>query len=215
MHTSGSALVVVSRDMGNFEEHMGYGIAAHLLVSLGLVMGVYSSLIPFALAVVGVLSLPVTLAGAAFPDIDHPSSKPNRMFRKILIGAGTLVTAYVFGLYGFLHVYESLQAMGVGEVALPTTTVVTVGVAVAGGVGTRTLFDQLRPPHRGMTHRLPVGLAVALGIGTLAWALGAVAGFSAPAIVALPVFGLFLAGVVSHLACDGVLLEKRTYTQWT
>lgn len=197
--------------MGNFDEHMRYGVAIHVLVSLGFFGFALVSSLPVYLALFAFVLLPVTLAGAMFPDIDHPASKPNRFFRRLLFLLMTVVGAGVVGGVGFFSVYELIVEQVGAEGALPLTLSVITTAGILVGFGSVGLFNRLRPPHRGMTHRVPIGAVVTailvlvlaggfslVGLTTALW-LGAISG------------GMFFAGFLSHLLCDGVLLQRKTY----
>ncbi len=199
--------------MGSFEAHMKYGFASHFVSGVILIGLVYLTPLPLLAALIGVLAIPITLAGASFPDIDHPQSKPNRVFRQFLFGAGILVTAWVFGQTGFYEAQSQLQSAGTEEAAFSLAAVLTVIVALLGGFGVRFLFDILRPSHRGTTHRVPIGAGVSVGLGMITWALAVTVEVAFPLLLAGVVGWLFMAGFMSHLACDGVLLQARTYTR--
>lgn len=190
---------------------MAFGVAAHVIAAALLIGLVYTTPLTIFAGLLVSLALPITIAGAAFPDIDHPQSKPNRMFRKILFVAGIGATAWVFGQVGFRETYLWFESAGFGEAAFSLAAVATVVVALLGGVGARLLFDILRPSHRGITHRVPTGVGVSIGIGVVTWALAAAATFVAPLLLATVVGGMFFVGFLSHLACDGVLLKPKTY----
>lgn len=201
--------------MGGFETHMKYGVTAHVVASAALIGVVYTSPLPLIVALVAVAGLPVTLAGAAFPDIDHPSSKPNRLFRRILGVVGVFTTAYVYGLYGFMPAYAWFQTAGAEGAALPLTSVSVVVLSLCGGAAAHRGFEVVRPPHRGVTHRIPTGVVAALGVGVFVWGLGAVSGAPLPGLLSSVIGSLFLTGFLSHLACDGMLLDIETYTTFT
>ena len=198
--------------MGNFDDHMRYGVAVHVLVSVGVFAVTVTTGLPVYMALFAFVLLPFTLIGAMFPDIDHPSSKPNRFFRRLLFLVMTVVGAGVIGGVGFFPIYdvvvENIGEAGVLPVTVSVITVLGIGV----GLGSVTAFKFMRPPHRGMTHRVPIGVLVS---GVVALVL--VGGFSLMGVGTIAVVSgglaaaLFFAGFMSHLLCDGVLLQPKTY----
>ncbi|MDY6780075.1 MAG: hypothetical protein SV760_05955, partial [Halobacteria archaeon] len=89
--------------MGNFEDHMRYGVASYLLllvaVGAATVYGVRSGVVEVGTGVTvgvgsAVLGFPLTMAGAGFPDIDHQDAKPHRWLRKWLSVSAGGVSVY-------------------------------------------------------------------------------------------------------------------------
>jgi hypothetical protein len=197
--------------MGDFDEHMRYGAAGHVAASVVFFGVTLTGALPVYLSFFAFVLLPVTLAGAMFPDIDHPSSKPNRFFRRLLFVLMTVVGAGVVGGLGFFDIYDVIIEQVGSEGALPLTLSVITTAGILVGFGTVGVFKQLRPPHRGMTHRVPIGVIMTtllmlvlagcfslIGLSTALW-LGGISG------------GMFFTGFMSHLLCDGVLLQPKTY----
>jgi len=203
--------------MGNFEDHMRYGVGAYLLVvGVGGILTGYSVYKGMDVGVDGlvlwasasVLGFPFALLGAGFPDIDHGDAKPHRYLKKWLSVGAAVVAGYL------LFVSEATATVG-GEVArevgveVPETGVALAGAVVGGvlaGVGARLAVDFLKPKHRGVTHTLGAGFVVAALVGGVS---GYAGGLVAPPLRAF-VGGIcatsFFVGFLSHLQCDGLLL---------
>jgi|AntRauMinimDraft_4_1070384.scaffolds.fasta_scaffold00723_7 membrane-bound metal-dependent hydrolase YbcI (DUF457 family) len=192
--------------MAGFDGHLRYGVAVYGLMlavaGLGYVGGV---VVAGTLALV-VAALPLTLAGALFPDLDHPSSLSYRYGKRYLPLLFAAV-ALVVGLRYRGAVAETVAPRAAGTGAF-LSGVVVASMAWAALTGTRWLLPRLRPPHRTVTHRLPAGLVAALCVGVF---LALLTGEADPAgfDVELIGSGAFLAGFISHLAADDMLPAFR------
>lgn len=195
--------------MGSFEDHVNYGVAAHLVViatALGLV---YTGVIPPVTAGAAIVLFPLTLLGAIFPDIDHKHAKPYRIFRK------TASVIAGFGMAVLWYTYNDLLSVLVTRTPIETDVSVVAGMlivvfSVLSGSLTWWLIDIVRPKHRGVTHRIPTGLLLSGAIVLLFDALF-VTLFTEHLSFAIVAGGCFFFGFLSHLYCDGMLTERKTY----
>jgi hypothetical protein len=205
--------------MGSFEDHVRYGVAfyagAVLLVSAPVAyllgegaLGTGGAALAAGAAVLG---FPFALAGASFPDVDHHSAKPHRLFRRGVSVAAAVVSGYVVfasGLgseAGFVVAEAAgVEVGGVPEAAVGGVVAVAGGIAAAGvafvGVGV------VKPRHRGVTHTVRAGAVVA---GVVGAGFGYAVSVFAPSVAA-SVGGVaaaaFFVGFLSHLQCDGMLV---------
>jgi len=205
--------------MGSFEDHVRYGVGfyagAVLLVSAPVAyllgegaLGAGGVVLAGGAAVVG---FPFALAGASFPDVDHHSAKPHRMFRRWMSLTAAVVSGYVLLASGVGYDMgvaaaeaAGVSVGGVSDAALGGVAAVAGAFAAAGvsfvGVGV------VKPRHRGVTHTLRAGAVVAALVGT---GFGYAASFVFPSFAA-PAGGVaaasFFVGFLSHLQCDGMLV---------
>lgn len=192
--------------MVGFDRHLRYGVGVYAAsVALTGVAYVAGTVTVGTVALV-VSTLPLTLAGAMFPDLDHPSSLPYR-YGKRYLPLLFAVIAMVVGVrhHGVIATVLAPEATGTGAF-LSGVAVASMGWGTF--TGTRWLFPRLRPPHRTVTHRLSTGLITALCVGTI---VALLMGEPAPAglVAELIASGAFFAGFASHLAADGAFPSLR------
>ena len=197
--------------MGNFEEHLQYGIAALLLTLLLTIGAAYTFLWPveFLIAVLPLI-FSITLLGAIIPDIDHHNSHPYKMLQKIVpitVGIISLGTFWIYHqsitIFIQTQVYQ-IEPFYIGVLEFLMAFVLT-------GT-TRKIIAELRPPHRGITHSLPFILTA--GVIT--------SGISVITLEPLPLqyellysvsilLGVSMCvGIGSHLYCDDMLRSSLT-----
>ena len=181
--------------MADFETHVRAGTATHLaLIAMSLCL-LASDAGPL-VVVATTIGLPVTVAGAVFPDIDHHASRPYQLAERwlpILVAglAGVAVGMQLDHLYSLI-----------GLVTLGDHRFFVAGVAYACLVwliliGMRRLVPICRPRHRTVTHRVVTGLGVA--------GLIAGGGVTVTAAIVGTIWALcFLSGFLSHLYYDGL-----------
>ncbi|QLC35125.1 metal-dependent hydrolase (plasmid) [Halarchaeum sp. CBA1220] len=193
--------------MSGFETHLRWGLATHAVLvaatASAYLLGA-CSLGPLALVCV---SLPATLAGALFPDLDHQASIPHRYGADVcpvLVAA----VALVVGLR-YRPAIAATVTRATGRPGAFLGGVVVASLAWSAWVGTRRLFPVLRPTHRTVTHRLSTGVVVALCVGAVvSLLLGTDGSVGAPVrAVALTESAAFLLGFLSHLGADGLHRE--------
>lgn len=205
--------------MGSFEDHVRYGVwfyaGAVLSASAPLAylfgegtLGAGGAALALGGAIVG---FPFALAGASFPDVDHHSAKPHRMFKRWVAAAVAVVSGYVLFASGYAAEAGVVATDAAGlELGGAADSVVGVGVAAAGAVTAAGAafvgVGVLKPRHRGVTHTLRAGTVVAAVVG---------AGFGYSVSVVDPSIGVFAGGAaaasffvgfLSHLQCDGLLV---------
>lgn len=195
--------------MGNFEDHMRWAAGSYVLGLL--ILGLIVTTVSLPLTVLGLaaLSLPLTLAGGAFPDIDHHASKPYKAFRLFTTIAGVGGGAYAIFAFG-----EPLSTTVAASAGLPQAAV-WGGFIIAGGISigliSRFTLAIVQPRHRGPTHRVPIGLLVTAGIGGAIGFLATSISLLTPLLIGGVAAGFFFMGFMSHLACDGMLTSLDTY----
>jgi hypothetical protein len=195
--------------MSGYRTHLRAGLGAHALLVAGGFIAVVMGAPRFVLLASGT-GVPITLAGALAPDVDHPASKGYVLIVHV-------VPVLISGSVG-VGVYQQRSLLITLAAALPLTT---SPLFVAGGVylfiillvwrATATLIVLLRPAHRTVTHRVPTWLVVASITG------GGLVVFYRWLALPYPLLGAvihtsgLLAGVLSHLYYDGVLTDRETY----
>jgi len=159
---------------------------------------------------------PLTLVGATIPDVDHPDSKPNRL----LCQYGPPATSICVGIL----LYQNLRLLVTPMAPVPlfgsrSYIVGVLSTVIVGHMyhGLPVLIPKLRPRHRGVTHRIPVGVGMAVVVGTLLTVVGAGAGLepSSTFPIAVAGSGAFFCGFLSHLYLDGLLTEPQVYISLT
>lgn len=143
------------------------------------------------------VSLPAVRAGAMFPDIDHPCSRPRR-YLLLSIPILGLLTAGVI----------SVQQRNREENILRTMAKLVIH-SIGGyliGIGVRKAIDYVLRrwvKHRGPTHRTSTGGALALGIGAALFTVLRDTAFRSFAFILSPVAVIyFFGGHLSHLYLD-------------
>lgn len=194
-----------------YEQHIRIGVAAHAVVVV--LLGIGSSFGPVVvlLGAAGA-SLPITLVGAAVPDLDEPNSKPYRYFRPAMTG---LVAGCAFiVLHANLRYLVTLtERITPSPLAGPLAGELAVTCSLLLGATTYVLVPELlqRTEHRGICHQLPSGLVVSIVLYAVGVLLLAAARVPYPLLIPA-VFSLsFFIGFCSHLYVDGLLRERRVY----
>lgn len=194
--------------MAGFEGHLRYGVGIHGLMIASAGIGYAGGVVGNGTLALVAAALPLTLGGALFPDLDHPSSLTYRYGKRYLPLLFAAV-AFVVGLRHRGAVAAAIAPRAAGTGAF-LSGVVVASVAWGALTGTRWLLPRLRPPHRSVTHRLPTGFIAGLCVGTLV-ALITGGTVAAGFLVELISSGSFFAGFISHLIADDALpsLRKR------
>jgi small-conductance mechanosensitive channel len=193
--------------MGNYEDHVRYGHAAYALLAIALVGAVASGGLSILLGgVLIVAAYPLARLGAAFPDIDHHASKPHHALRKVMFVVGTIISLFVIYTQPFVELDDLVVGLNVGISPEATVALLAHGVSLLIGLLARESVSWFRPKHRGITHRVPTGVAVT----------GILAALSGYVLTTLAVPGAlattsvlsvaFFVGFLSHLQCDGMLV---------
>jgi hypothetical protein len=202
--------------MASFEMHLRYSVVTHaLLLAVGSGL-YYLGLLSGWRLVLLAATAPLTLVGATVPDVDHPDSKPNRL----LCQYGPLVAAIGVGILLYQNLRLLVTLMTPVPLLGPRPYIVGVlSTAVVGLVyhGLSALIPIIRPRHRGVTHRIPVGIGMAAVVGALLTVIGAGAGFGPSSTSPIAVAGsvAFFCGFLSHLYLDGLLTEPQVYISLT
>ncbi|WP_082256276.1 MULTISPECIES: metal-dependent hydrolase [unclassified Haloferax] len=195
--------------MPGYERHLRYGSVAHVVLVVGTTLAYLVGLWDLGVVALTAAVFPVTLVGALFPDLDHPSSIPYRCGKRYLpVFIAVLVT--VIGLryrHPIAVALVDTNARGAGAFV---SGFFVASAAWGSWEGIRTLFPLLRPPHRTITHRLSTGIVAAMCVATAVCLLVGGDGTLTEGefvLIAVCSLGFFL-GVVSHLAADGLLSDR-------
>jgi len=188
--------------MGSFRAHLRAGVGAHLaLVAATVLLAVPHA--PAAAVVAAVVGVPVTVAGAVVPDVDHPNSRPYRAAR-------VWVPRLVAGTAGVAAAASRESVVGLfrrGPVPDPASFWAGVAVAAATAavfVATARAVPLVRPTHRGITHHPGFGVALSLSLTAVSLTLLRAAGGEHVRLVSLVVGLCFLCGFASHLFVDDI-----------
>lgn len=182
------------------------GIAVHTLLIAGVTVGYVGGVAHLGAIATAVVLAPLTLAGALFPDLDHPSSLPYRYGKRVL----PLLLAAVTVLVGFRYripIETALVGQTAGSFGTFMSGTVVASLAWGAFLASYTLFPKIRPPHRTVTHRAPAGVVTALCVGGLVSLVigGHETLRAAEQVVVISSIGTFLLGFISHLVADGLL----------
>lgn len=196
--------------MGNYDDHLRYGAASHAIAIIAAAALFYTDTLSLPLVALVILAAPITVAGAMFPDIDHHASKPYQHFRRsvgYLCGFATAVLVYTYSTVPANFIATVLP----GGKPYLLTGVFLIGAACLSTWGSRRILDAIQPPHRGPTHRIPIGIGVTtvFGLTTHVALLSNDISFAIPITICLS--GCFFLGFLSHLHCDGMLTQPKTY----
>ncbi len=189
--------------MPSFESHVRYATAAYLGLTLAAVL-VTALGAPAAILTGVVVGYPATIAGAGFPDVDHPSSKPY-LFAKIWLPRTIAAVTGTILVAERTLVIDLIELLPVpGRAAFIAGAVCTVAVAAVYRLTTR-MIPVLRPSHRTVTHSITVGLGLAAVLGTVVTTVGRALESGGAFEIGLVVGTCFVVGVASHLLVDDEL----------
>lgn len=193
--------------MGNFEDHIEYGVTAFLFTASLLFVFAYVNDWSYELLLsILPIAFGLTLFGAILPDIDHHNSRPFQTLRLILpttIGIAVLAST-AFQL-------ETITRMAVVLMGQPVDTVSigigAFGIAIAASILTHRAIGYFRPPHRGITHTHLFNVVVFVLISLVSVVLVQPLSFELTETVVIGVaFGSATSiGILAHLRCDGIV----------
>jgi len=190
--------------VSGFKQHIEYGWFFHSITTIGVLsttlIGVPIELI---LGLIG-LSLPFTLFGSILPDIDHPASKPYRLFRYVLLFSIIVIISLL--LSQNQHLIESIWK-NISHDIHPQLVPITISIiSLSIAVITICLFEKYRPNHRGITHKLIFGLIITIIIGTIFYYIYSTLLYNEYTILSSIIISLyFFMGFCSHLYADNML----------
>lgn len=201
--------------MPDFNTHLRTGFLVHalLVIGAGLAFLTLETTTALVIAYSGG-ALPLTLFGGLFPDVDSPRARPYQAIyrhvpRVIAALTGVVLTVNATFLTS-LTAHLSVEAHP-GFLAGAGATLLVIGV----WYWTRILISELRPPHRTVTHCLPVGLALATIIGAGVVAMAVAIALPRPLVAGVVAAGAFGLGFVTHLQQDGHLLDCEMHLPTT
>jgi hypothetical protein len=179
-----------------------------MLLVAGVTFGYVTSVVPVRLLATAAAVLPLTLAGALFPDLDHHSSLPYRYGRRFLPPI-LAVVALIVGVRYRVPIAVALAGTSAPSLGRFLSGAVVASLGWGTWVACTALFPVLRPSHRTVTHRVPTGVVTALCVGGI---VSLLVGGQGPLLASEQVFVIvtsvaFLVGFVSHLAADGILRD--------
>lgn len=193
--------------MGNFEDHLQYGLLS-LVITLSLTLGfAYLFIWPYQLALAFLpIAFGATIFGSLLPDIDHHNSRPYKTIQYVLPLSAGAISLASFWFYFTPLVTIVQQPTGVTEEVVAfggfiTSVIVTLLV--------RETISYLRPPHRGITHTISFTVGVAVLTSGIAFFLLQATDLTQSIIQSgSVVIGLAIAiGILSHLYCDNILFK--------
>jgi len=192
--------------MTDCEAHLRYGMSIHMVLVAIMTLGYVGGVVHLGILATATSTLPLTLTGAVFPDLDHPSSIPYRYGKRflpsLLAGVAVLV-----GLRYRIQIAAALIETNRSGFGTFLSGVIVASLGWGTWIGTYGLFPVLRPPHRTVTHRLSAGVIAALCVGAVVSLLVGGDGSLRPGerVFVLGSSVAFLLGFASHLAADGLL----------
>lgn len=192
--------------MGNFEDHIKYGIYAYPL-TLALVISIayftsWSYTVTISILPIALLT---TLIGAVLPDIDHHNSYPYQAVKRYLplvISSGFLLlyTAQITTIHTILpsHQYKTIT----------TTAFIGFIISIVLLFSSRKGISIARPPHRGITHSklFLAATAILTVIITYASLSTTTLPTSTQQTSSISTALSFTIGMLAHHACDDILL---------
>jgi hypothetical protein len=196
--------------MTDCEGHLRAGIAVHMLLVAGTTVGYVGGVVHLGAIATTAVLLPVTLAGALFPDLDHPSSLPYRYGRHVLPLLAAVVVAVV-GVRYRVPIAVVLEGKTIDSLGSFLSGIIVASLGWGAWAVGYVLFPMVRPPHRTVMHRVPTGVVAALCVGgVVSLLIGGHGTLGAgERVLIISSSGTFLLGVLSHLVADGLLLSGR------
>jgi hypothetical protein len=195
-----------------YEQHIRIGVAAHAVAVVLIGLSTRVGLPPVVVIGAAGGSLPMTLVGAAVPDLDEPSSKPYRYFGPVMTG---LVTSGAFILLhaNLRYLVTLADRLIPSPLAGPIAGEIALGAPLVLGVVTYRLIPELlqKMDHRELCHQIPTGVVASIAIYASGVTLLAVAGAPHPLLISGVFAVSFFIGFCSHLYADGLLRERRVY----
>jgi hypothetical protein len=190
--------------MAPFETHVRVGVGVHFaLTTASLVVLALGGPIPVVVATL--VSLPVTVGGAVFPDVDHHASRSYRLACQWVprVCTGTVGLALVANVESLVRAVDTVggSRSQSGFLAGCLYCFVLWGIRT----GVRRAIPICRPPHRTVTHAVSTALIVSGFVAACGVTLVTSVTPDQPAIVGIVCGLCFFAGVVSHLYCDGLV----------
>lgn len=195
--------------MTDYEAHLQYGFAVHMLLVAAVTLGYVTNLLSVQMLAMTVAVLPLTLAGSLFPDLDHHSALPYRYGKRFIPPAMALIILLV-GVRYRVPIAVALAGEPAPRLGQFLSGAVVASLGWGSWVATAALFPVLRPPHRTITHRVPTGVVAALCVGGIVSLLVGGHGslLTAERVFVIATSLAFLFGFMSHLAADGILRER-------
>lgn len=192
--------------MGNFEDHIKYGIYAFPLTLLTLISIAYFTTVPHTITVSLIpIALLATLIGAVFPDIDHHNSYPFQALKRYLPLAisGSFLAVYATQI---TTIHTTIPTYPNKSVTLTAFFGFIAAVFLLGLV--RKGITAARPPHRGITHSKPFTAVTTVLISGVAYAAFTTTNIPSFAVHtgSITTALSFAIGMLAHFACDDILL---------
>lgn len=205
--------------MSDFKGHVKAGLIFYVGFSIFFMIAFYRGVLPYVnsrldvLFGVLILSFFMSLIGSMFPDIDHHSSKPFKIFSKVitlLLVGGIIFSSYIFRNQ-ILKYISNQSYLNLPAGLLFVVSIVLVSIFLI--VFTPRALRIIQPKHRGITHKMSTGIILSLILGiSLYWA-GVNISWE-PSILGVTTSVSFLMGFISHMYADGLLFEKETYFEF-
>lgn len=195
----------VTVPMGNFTDHIEYGVYSYSLTIIICIGLAYAFFWPYQLTVaIAPLALSATLLGSLTPDIDHHNSHPHKTLKFAVPAtcAGTFLAAI------FLY-FDSIHSQVIQYLAIDAPIIGFIGFCISLGVyfGLRYGITVFRPSHRGVTHSHAFNLLTStivfgvVGVVFSAVGLTDTILYSTTALIAFA----YAVGFMSHQFCDDML----------
>lgn len=192
--------------MSSFEKHLWIGARLHLvaIVPIGFASFTVAS-VPASLLAWWMAATPATLFGSIAPDADHHAAHAYRAVYRwgpVWVG-GTVAGVLTAVVIDHSHLWPVPELRFVAGFGAGTGCIL-----LAGGVGyeVKRVIPKLRPPHRGVLHRVSVGALVGAGVGAYVFAVALGIGIDQPGLVGGTWMTGYVLGFVSHLWEDDALV---------
>jgi hypothetical protein len=199
--------------MPDLKKHLQYGLFSHFMMVTAISSLYLGGLVSTKILTTALLTIPFTLIGAVFPDIDHHRSSVCRWVERYVPAILGVIAAAVAIHYRLIL----LNVTGGRIFGVDSAFAARVGVGTTGWmtwVVTRRLLPQLRPSHRTVTHRISTGILLSVCVAAVFAAGLRVFGVTSVVGSALGCVAgkAFLTGFISHLLADGILAKNFRHT---
>lgn len=193
--------------MGNFKQHITYGWYAHILTTISITPILTYLNLPLQLiaAIIGI-SIPLSLFGSIIPDIDHPASKTYRIFKYIILQTTIIISIIIIS--NFETQIMQLLSQIIPNVKREISLLVIIIMSIITSIIVSTALSHIRPPHRGITHRIHFGIILSTILFIIVFYLyNTLIHDAYNYITSLTITIYFFIGFNSHLYRDGILKQ--------
>lgn len=194
--------------MGNFDEHIEYGLLGSFVMIFVLIAAGYISNMPFQIVTIFLpLVFGITVIGSLLPDIDHHNSYPFQILLRLVPMAVTVSILFVY-----FYIHTTVFSIVTEYIIIPEFVFVLFVFTLSLGIFMciRALLKMFRPKHRGITHQLEFAIVLSVLFGVFVYQILQFQAFQfTEQIFGASVLSFaLLIGIGSHLYCDEMIRSQ-------